>query len=59
MTRYDVLRSAYSAHSAVCLPFLVLQLAGAGSATALLLGLTSLGATQVCTVFVGVLMICY
>ncbi|MFB6827869.1 sodium/solute symporter [Streptomyces hydrogenans] len=44
---------------AVCLPFLVLQLAGAGSATALLLGLTSLGAGQVCTVFVGALMICY
>ncbi|MFJ5780023.1 cation acetate symporter [Streptomyces sp. NPDC093094] len=44
---------------AVCLPFLVLQLAGAGSATALLLGLTGLGAAQVCTVFVGVLMVCF
>ncbi|MFF8481057.1 sodium/solute symporter [Streptomyces antibioticus] len=51
--------AAATATLAVCLPFLVLQLAGAGSATALLLGLTSLGAEQVCTVFVGVLMIGY
>ncbi|WP_432128610.1 cation acetate symporter [Streptomyces sp. bgisy082] len=51
--------AAATATLAVCLPFLVLQLAGAGSATALLLGLTSLGAEQVCTVFVGALMICY
>ncbi|MFB7652946.1 MULTISPECIES: cation acetate symporter [unclassified Streptomyces] len=51
--------AAATATLAVCLPFLVLQLAGAGSATAMLLGLTSLGAEQVCTAFVGVLMICY
>ncbi|GGV39918.1 cation acetate symporter [Streptomyces griseoflavus] len=51
--------AAATATLAVCLPFLVLQLAGAGSATALLLGLTSLGAEQACTAFVGVLMICY
>ncbi|MEU6472501.1 cation acetate symporter [Streptomyces massasporeus] len=51
--------AAATATLAVGLPFLVLQLAGAGSATALLLGLTSLGAAQVCTVFVGALMICY
>ncbi|WP_432152154.1 sodium:solute symporter family transporter [Streptomyces sp. bgisy029] len=51
--------AAATATLAVCLPFLVLQLAGAGSATALLLGLTGLGAQQVCTVFVGVLMVCY
>ncbi|MGW1185039.1 sodium/solute symporter [Streptomyces drozdowiczii] len=51
--------AAATATLAVCLPFLVLQLAGAGSATALLLGLTGPGAQQVCTVFVGVLMICY
>ncbi|MFE8015894.1 cation acetate symporter [Streptomyces antibioticus] len=51
--------AAATATLAVCLPFLVLQLAGAGSATALLLGLTSPGAEQVCTVFVGVLMIGY
>ncbi|NKI42107.1 sodium/solute symporter [Streptomyces physcomitrii] len=51
--------AAATATLAVCLPFLVLQLAGAGSATALLLGLTSQGAAQACTVFAGVLMICY
>ncbi|MEU6289375.1 cation acetate symporter [Streptomyces sp. NPDC046988] len=51
--------AAATATLAVCLPFLVLQLAGAGSATAHLLGLTSLGAEQLCTAFVGVLMICY
>ncbi|MCK8435521.1 cation acetate symporter [Streptomyces sp. D2-8] len=51
--------AAATATLAVCLPFLVLQLAGAGSATALLLGLTSQGAQQVCTVFVGSVMICY
>lgn len=51
--------AAATATLAACLPFLVLQLAGAGSATALLLGLTSLGAKQVCTAFVGVLMICF
>ncbi|MGW4223273.1 sodium/solute symporter [Streptomyces bauhiniae] len=51
--------AAATATLAVCLPFLVLQLAGAGSATALLLGLAGPGAEQACTVFVGVLMICY
>lgn len=51
--------AAATATLAVCLPFLVLQLAGAGSATALLLGLTGPGAAQVCTVFVGLLMIGY
>ncbi|MET7474621.1 cation acetate symporter [Streptomyces sp. NPDC005648] len=51
--------AAATATLAVCLPFLVLQLAGAGSATALLLGVTSQGAQQVCTVFVGSVMICY
>ncbi|MFE7136769.1 cation acetate symporter [Streptomyces sp. NPDC057644] len=51
--------AAATATLAVCLPFLVLQLAGAGSATALLLGLNGPGAAQVCTVFVGLLMIGY
>ncbi|MDN3028324.1 cation acetate symporter [Streptomyces sp. S.PB5] len=51
--------AAATATLAVCLPFLVLQLAGAGSATALLLGVTSQGAQQVCTVFVGSVMICF
>ncbi|MGW5002478.1 sodium/solute symporter [Streptomyces hydrogenans] len=51
--------AAATATVVVGLPFLVLQLAGAGSATALLLGLTSLEAAQACTVFVGALMICY
>ncbi|MEZ0096140.1 cation acetate symporter [Streptacidiphilus sp. EB129] len=44
---------------AVSLPFLVVQLSGAGSATALLLGLTSAGAQQFCTALIGALMICY
>lgn len=44
---------------AFCVPFLVVQLAGAGKATALLLGLADLGAQQVCTVFIGAVMICY
>ncbi|MEU5893900.1 cation acetate symporter [Streptomyces sp. NPDC047461] len=51
--------AAATATLAVCLPFLVLQLAGAGSVTALLLGLTNQGAQQVCTAFVGLVMICY
>lgn len=42
---------------AFCLPFLVLQLAGAGKVTALLLGFTSAGVQQACTVFVGAVMI--
>lgn len=44
---------------AVSLPFLVVQLSGAGSATAQVLGLTGPGAQQVCTALIGVLMICY
>ncbi|MCD0483425.1 cation acetate symporter [Streptacidiphilus sp. ASG 303] len=44
---------------AVSLPFLVVQLSGAGSATALLLGLTSDGAQQTCTALIGALMVCY
>jgi cation/acetate symporter len=44
---------------AISLPFLIVQLSGAGSATALLLGLTSPGAQQFCTALIGVLMICY
>ncbi|GAA0700378.1 cation acetate symporter [Kitasatospora atroaurantiaca] len=44
---------------AVSLPFLVVQLSGAGSATALLLGYTSDGAQQFCIALIGVLMVCY
>ncbi|MFE8957450.1 cation acetate symporter [Streptomyces massasporeus] len=44
---------------AFCVPFLVVQLAGAGKATALVLGRTNLGTQQVCTVFIGAVMICY
>jgi SSS family solute:Na+ symporter/cation/acetate symporter len=44
---------------AVSLPFLIVQMSGAGSATAQLLGLTAASAQQVCTVLVGALMICY
>ena len=51
--------AAAAATLAVSLPFLVVQLSGAGSATALLIGLTNPGAQQICTVFIGVLMIIY
>ncbi|NEB03515.1 cation acetate symporter [Streptomyces sp. SID13726] len=44
---------------AFCVPFLVVQLTGAGQATALLIGLTEPAAQQVCTVFIGAVMICY
>ncbi|MGW2746568.1 sodium/solute symporter [Streptomyces sp. NPDC001450] len=44
---------------AVSLPFLVVQLSGVGSATALLIGLENPGAQKACIVFVGTLMICY
>ncbi|MEU6200990.1 cation acetate symporter [Streptomyces sp. NPDC047061] len=51
--------AAAAATLAFCVPFLVVQLAGAGRATALLLGMADLGAQQVCTVFIGVVMICF
>jgi SSS family solute:Na+ symporter/cation/acetate symporter len=44
---------------AVSLPFLVVQLSGAGSATAQVLGLSGGGAEQFCTIVIGVLMICF
>ncbi|GAA5019770.1 cation acetate symporter [Kitasatospora paranensis] len=44
---------------AVSVPFLVVQLSGAGSATALLLGMVGAGAQRTCTVLIGALMICY
>ncbi|MFD9125263.1 cation acetate symporter [Kitasatospora sp. NPDC059571] len=44
---------------AVSLPFLVVQLSGAGAATALLLGLTSSGAQQTCIALIGTLMVFY
>lgn len=44
---------------AVSLPFLVVQLSGAGAATALLLGLTSDGAQQTCIALIGTLMVFY
>ncbi|MFF3070489.1 cation acetate symporter [Kitasatospora sp. NPDC057936] len=44
---------------AVSLPFLVVQLSSAGTATALMLGLTHSGVQQFCTVLVGMLMVCY
>ncbi|WP_063795874.1 sodium/solute symporter [Peterkaempfera griseoplana] len=44
---------------AVSLPFLVVQLAGAGAATAMLLGLTSDGAQQTCIALIGTLMVFY
>lgn len=44
---------------AVSLPFLVVQLSGAGSATAQVLGLSGSGIEQFCTVVIGVLMICF
>jgi SSS family solute:Na+ symporter/cation/acetate symporter len=44
---------------AVSFPFLVVQLSGVGSATALLIGLENPGAQKVCIVFVGTLMISY
>jgi cation/acetate symporter len=44
---------------AITLPFLVVQLSGVGSATALLIGLENPGAQKACIVFVGTLMICY
>jgi SSS family solute:Na+ symporter/cation/acetate symporter len=44
---------------AVSVPFLVVQLSGAGAATAMLLGLTSAGAQQICIVLIGALMIAY
>ncbi|WP_042377724.1 sodium/solute symporter [Streptacidiphilus melanogenes] len=44
---------------AVSVPFLVVQLSGAGAATAMLLGLTSAGAQQICIVLIGVLMVAY
>lgn len=44
---------------AVSLPFLVVQLSGAGSATAMLLGYTNDGAQQLCIALIGVLMVCY
>ncbi|MBW1596088.1 cation acetate symporter [Streptomyces sp. JJ38] len=44
---------------AISLPFLVVQLSAAGRATALLIGLGNPGAEQVCTAFIGVLMVFY
>ncbi|MFE7277058.1 cation acetate symporter [Streptomyces sp. NPDC057623] len=51
--------AAATATLAFCVPFLVVQLSGAGQATALLIGLPRPGAQQVCTVFIGVVMICF
>lgn len=51
--------AAAAATLAVSLPFLVVQLSGAGSATALLIGFDNPGAQQACTAFIGALMICY
>jgi SSS family solute:Na+ symporter/cation/acetate symporter len=44
---------------AVSLPFLIVQLTGAGAATAMLLGMTSAGAQQACIVLIGTLMVAY
>ncbi|MFD3928344.1 hypothetical protein [Streptomyces sp. NPDC058614] len=41
----------------VCVPFLAIQLNGAGAVTAQLMGLSTLGAKQVCTVLLGVLVV--
>lgn len=43
----------------VCLPLTVIQLMVTGEATAYLLGLSTAGATQVCTVLLGLLMISF
>ncbi|MZG18661.1 cation acetate symporter [Streptomyces sp. SID5914] len=51
--------AAAAATLAVCVPFLVVQLSSVGTATAMLLGMPNPGARQVCTVFIGVAMICY
>ena len=44
---------------AVSLPVLVVQLSGAGAATAMLIGMNSAGAQQACVVLIGILMIAY
>ncbi|MFB7087822.1 cation acetate symporter [Streptomyces sp. NPDC056296] len=41
-----------------CIPLTVVQLTAAGRATAALVGLTGTGPAQLCTVFIGVMMIC-
>ena len=51
--------AAATATLAFCVPFLGVQLTGAGQATALLIGFTEPGAQQVCTAFIGAVMICY
>ncbi|MGW0190876.1 sodium:solute symporter family transporter, partial [Streptomyces sp. NPDC003362] len=51
--------AAAAATLTFCVPFLMVQLAGAGKVTALLIGLSNPGAEQVCTVLIGVVMICY
>lgn len=43
----------------VTLPYLVVQLAGAGVLTARLVGLDGAGAQQICTVLVGGVMVCF
>ncbi|MEY9936586.1 cation acetate symporter [Streptacidiphilus sp. MAP5-3] len=44
---------------AASLPFLVVQLSGAGSTTALFLGHTDAGTQKLCTALIGVLMVCF
>ncbi|MEY9965108.1 Na+(H+)/acetate symporter ActP [Streptacidiphilus sp. MAP12-16] len=44
---------------AVTMPFLVVQLSGAGSVVAVLLGLSGYGARTVCVVLIGATMVCY